>query len=95
MYKRQVLDCATSITQRGKIEYFERLGLPTPEGMVVGNDGLPKTDSAQILKDFNTGEAALAPLGGIGEELAGYKGYGLSLIHIFPTRARPFQLYGM
>ena len=75
-----VLDCATSITQRGKIEYFERLGLPTPEGMVVGNDGLPKTDSAQILKDFNTGEAALAPLGGIGEELAGYKGYGYAAV---------------
>ena len=75
-----VLDCATSITPRGKIEYFERLGLPTPEGMVVGNDGLPKTDSAQILKDFNTGEAALAPLGGIGEELAGYKGYGYAAV---------------
>ena len=75
-----VLDCATSITQRGKIEYFERLGLPTPEGMVVGNDGLPKTDSAQILKDFNTGEAALAPLGGIGEDLAGYKGYGYAAV---------------
>ena len=75
-----VLDCATSITQRGKIEYFERLGLPTPEGMGVGNDGLPKTDSAQILKDFNTGEAALAPLGGIGEELAGYKGYGYAAV---------------
>ena len=75
-----VLDCATSITQRGKIDYFERLGLPTPEGMVVGNDGLPKTDSAQILKDFNTGEAALAPLGGIGEDLAGYKGYGYAAV---------------
>ena len=75
-----VLDCATSITQRGKIEYFDRLGLPTPEGMVVGNDGKPKTDSAQILKDFNTGEAALAPLGGIGDELAGYKGYGYAAV---------------
>ena len=75
-----VLDCATSITQRGKIEYFERLGQPTPEGMVVGNDGKPKTDSAQILKDFNTGKAALAPLGGIGDELAGYKGYGYAAV---------------
>lgn len=75
-----VLDCATSITQRGKIEYYARLGQPTPEGMVVGNDGKAKTDSEQILKDFNTGEAALAPLGGIGEELAGYKGYGYAAV---------------
>ncbi|HEY8419344.1 MAG TPA: Ldh family oxidoreductase [Clostridia bacterium] len=74
------LDCATSITQRGKIEYFARMGLPTPEGMVIGSDGKPKTDSAQILKDLVTGEAALAPLGGIGEELAGYKGYGYATV---------------
>jgi len=75
-----VLDCATSITQRGKIEYFAKVGKDTPKGMVVGRDGLPKTDSNQILKDLVNGEAALAPLGGIGEELAGYKGYGYATI---------------
>jgi len=75
-----VLDCATSITQRGKLEYFARMGKDTPEGMVVGNDGLPQTDTQDILKKFGTGEAALAPLGGIGEELAGYKGYGYATV---------------
>ncbi|MBQ7642776.1 MAG: Ldh family oxidoreductase [Clostridia bacterium] len=75
-----ILDCATSITQRGKIEYFARLDKDTPVGMVVGNDGKPKTDSKQILKDLNTGDAALAPLGGIGEDLAGYKGYGYATV---------------
>jgi LDH2 family malate/lactate/ureidoglycolate dehydrogenase len=44
--------------------------------MVVGRDGKPHTDSVAILTELNTGEAALAPLGGIGEELGGYKGYG-------------------
>lgn len=75
-----VLDCATSITQRGKIEYFSRIGKSTPEGMVIGRDGKAKTDSDQILIDLNTGNAALAPLGGIGEELAGYKGYGYATV---------------
>lgn len=75
-----VLDCATSITQRGKIEYFAKIGKETPKGMVVGRDGQPKTDSKQILKDLVSGDAALAPLGGIGEELAGYKGYGYATI---------------
>ncbi len=75
-----VLDCATSITQRGKIEYFARTGKPTPAGMVIGRDGQAKTDSEQILKDLTKGEAALAPLGGIGEELAGYKGYGYATV---------------
>ncbi|MBE7719859.1 MAG: Ldh family oxidoreductase [Lacrimispora celerecrescens] len=75
-----VLDCATSITQRGKIEYYSRIGKSTPSGMVIGRDGQPQTDSAQILADLNTGKAALAPLGGIGEELAGYKGYGYATV---------------
>lgn len=75
-----VLDCATSITQRGKIEYYARINKDTPAGMVIGRDGKAKTDSVQILTDLNTGEAALAPLGGIGEELGGYKGYGYATV---------------
>lgn len=75
-----VLDCATSITQRGKLEYFSRIGKETPAGMVIGQDGAARTDTDQILKDLNTGAAALAPLGGIGEELAGYKGYGYATV---------------
>ncbi len=75
-----VLDCATSITQRGRIEYYARTGKDTPKGMVIGEDGAPLTDSKQILHDLTKGSAALAPLGGIGEELAGYKGYGYATV---------------
>ena len=75
-----VIDCATSITQRGKIELYERLGKNLPEGWVIGEDGQPKTDSHQVLIDLVKGTAALAPLGGIGEELAGYKGYGYATV---------------
>lgn len=70
------LDCATSISQRGKIEVYARTGKPLPEGWVIGNDGQSKTDSAEVLKMLTDGTAALLPLGGIGEELGGYKGYG-------------------
>lgn len=75
-----VLDCATSITQRGKIEYYARTGKDTPKGMVIGQDGSAMTDSNQILIDLTNGNAALAPLGGIGEDLAGYKGYGYATV---------------
>jgi LDH2 family malate/lactate/ureidoglycolate dehydrogenase len=75
-----ILDCATSISQRGKIEYYSRIGKDTPAGWVIGNDGEAKTDSNQILVELNTGEAALAPLGGIGEEMGGYKGYGYAAV---------------
>ncbi len=75
-----LLDCATSITQRGKIEYFAREGKETPAGMVVGHDGKAMTDSNQILEDLVKERAALAPLGGIGEDLGGYKGYGYATV---------------
>lgn len=75
-----VLDCATSITQRGKIEYYAKINQDTPEGMVIGRDGSAMTDSDQILVDLTTQKAALAPLGGIGETLAGYKGYGYATV---------------
>lgn len=75
-----VLDCATSIVQRGRIEYYAREGRPTPQGTVISENGEALTDSEQILKDLVAGTAALAPLGGIGEELAGYKGYGYAAV---------------
>jgi len=75
-----VLDCATSITQRGKIEFYDRAEKEIPPGWVIGQDGKARTDTHQILQDLKTGKAALAPLGGIGEETAGYKGYGYSAV---------------
>jgi LDH2 family malate/lactate/ureidoglycolate dehydrogenase len=75
-----VLDCATSIVQRGKIEYYAREGKPTPAGMVVSAEGEALTDSEEILKRLVDGTAALAPLGGIGDEMCGYKGYGYAAV---------------
>ena len=42
------LDCATSIVQNGKIEYYERSGKPTPAGLVITEDGGTMTDSGAI-----------------------------------------------
>ena len=79
-WRPSYVDCATSIVQRGKIEYYARIGKDTPAGQVIGRNGEALTDSVEILDDLNTGKAALAPLGGIGEDLAGYKGYGYATV---------------
>lgn len=71
-----VIDAATSVSQRGKIEVYGRAGKEIPPGWVIGEDGKTRTDTASILKDLTRGTAALLPLGGIGTDGAGYKGYG-------------------
>ena len=75
------LDCATSIVQRGKIEYYARIGKDTPAGMVVTHDNSTVKDSNEILKMLVKGSAALAPLGGgPSDDMAGYKGYGYATV---------------
>lgn len=73
-------DCATSTIQNGKIEYYQRSGKDTPSGLVVTKDGGTLTDSGDILKAVRSGNCALLPLGGLGEETGGYKGYGFTTI---------------
>ncbi len=75
-----LLDCATSITQRGKVELYAREGKDLPAGWVIDNNGKSKTNSSEVLKDLIAGHAALTPLGGIGEETGGYKGYGYATV---------------
>ena len=75
-----VIDCASSITQNGKIEYYERIGEDVHPGTVIANDGTPvEGDAGVALKKIRSGEAALTTLGGIGEALGGYKGFGYAL----------------
>ena len=75
-----LLDCATSITQRGKVELYAREGKNLPKGWVIDKNGESKTNSAEVLKDLISGNAALTPLGGVGEETGGYKGYGYATV---------------
>lgn len=70
-----VADHATSITQRGKVETYARLGKPLLEGWVIDETGSAATDSKKVLLDLMKDKAALTPIGGIGEEMGGHKGY--------------------
>ena len=76
-----LIDCATSITQNGKIEYYERIGENVHPGTIIDIDGNPVSGDAGVaLKKIRSGTAALTTLGGIGEALGGYKGYGYAMV---------------
>ncbi|MBT3181470.1 MAG: Ldh family oxidoreductase [Deltaproteobacteria bacterium] len=75
-----VIDCATSISQRGKIELYDRAEKDTPEGVAIDDKGNPHTDTKKLLKDLVSGGAALLPMGGATEELGSHKGYGWSVM---------------
>ena len=76
-----VIDCATSIVQRGKVEVLARTDASVPAGMAVAFDGSQPTNANEILKMLVDGTCALAPLGGgPGDEMCGYKGYGYATV---------------
>jgi len=76
-----LIDCASSITQNGKVEYYERINEEVHPGTIIGLDGEPiEGDAGEALKKIRNGTAALTTLGGIGEALGGYKGYGYAMV---------------
>ena len=88
-------DCATSITQNGKVEYYERIGEEIHPGTVIDIDGNPvEGDAGVALKKIRQGTAALTTLGGIGEALGGYKGYGFAMFVEFLSSILQDGAYG-
>jgi LDH2 family malate/lactate/ureidoglycolate dehydrogenase len=76
-----VLDMATTVVTRGKIEVYERLAQPLPLGWAVDKTGQPATDAHRILDDmFHRVGGGIMPLGGAGELHGGHKGYGLAVL---------------
>jgi len=90
-----IFDCATSITQNGKVEYYERIGEDVHPGTIIDEDGKTvEGDAGVALKKIRNGTAALTTLGGIGEALGGYKGYGFAMIVEILSAALQDGMYG-
>ena len=75
-----LLDCATSIIQRGTVEVCAKQKQPLQPGWVIAQDGRSQTEPQAVLAELIAGTAALLPLGGAGEDYAGYKGYGYATV---------------
>lgn len=76
-----VLDMATSTVPRGKVEVYNRQNKPMPLGWATDETGTPTENARRVLDNFIAhAGGGLLPLGGAGEEMRGYKGYGLALL---------------
>jgi len=76
-----VLDMATSVVPRGKLEVYDRLEKDLPMGWATDESGIATQNPGQVLRNFMShAGGGLLPLGGEGELYGGHKGYGLSLM---------------
>ena len=76
-----VMDMATSTVPRGKLEVYHRQEKALPTGWATDERGGPTADASRVLDNFvKRAGGGLLPLGGAGEELSGYKGYGMGLM---------------
>ncbi len=76
-----LIDMATSVVPRGKIEVYNRLGKELPPGWAVDENGNTAHEPERVLQNLKERRGGgLLPLGGEGELMGGHKGYGLMLL---------------
>jgi len=74
-------DAATSVVTRGKLEVYNKLDKPLPDGWALNKDGHPSTDAPDILSNISEHKGGgIMPLGGSTETLGSHKGYGYGMI---------------
>lgn len=82
-----LLDFATSVVPRGKLEVYIKQEKPMPLGWAVNQEGVVSEDPKEVNECFNKKTCGgILPLGGAGETFGGHKGYGLALaVEIFTS----------
>ncbi len=76
-----LLDMATSVVPRGKLEVYDRNRKQMPAGWAVDEHGYDSKNPGLVLANLvKRAGGGILPLGGRGEEFSGHKGYGLALM---------------
>ncbi|NLI08866.1 MAG: Ldh family oxidoreductase [Thermotogaceae bacterium] len=78
--KNFLLDMATSVVPRGKLEVYDRLSKKMPDGWAVDENGNSTNNPTVTLEALLNKLGGILPLGGLGEMFGGHKGFGLSLL---------------
>ena len=74
-------DSSTTVVIRGKLELYNKLGKPLPEGWAMDAKGHGSSDAADVLKNIIAGSGGgILPLGGEFEQSGSHKGYGYGMV---------------
>ncbi len=74
-------DASTTVVTRGKLEMYNKMSKPLPDGWALDKDGHPSTDAADVLKNIVAKNGGgIMPLGGSTEQLGSHKGYGWGMV---------------
>ncbi len=74
-------DAATCVVTRGKLEMYNKMDKPLPEGWALDKNGHDSTDASDVLKNIVAKNGGgIVPLGGSGEQLGSHKGYGWGMV---------------
>ena len=74
-------DASTTVVTLGKVEVYDKRGVPMPDGWTIDSEGQPCHDATRANAGILSGEmGGILPLGGLGEALGGHKGYGLGVM---------------
>ena len=73
-------DASTTVVTRGKLEIYNKLSKPLPEGWALDASGKPSSDAEDVLKNIVAKNGGgIMPLGGSTEQLGSHKGYGYGM----------------
>ena len=74
-------DASTSVVTRGKLEVYNKLSKPLPDGWALDENGHPCSDADRVLKNIVGKQGGgIMPLGGDTEQFGGHKGYGYAMM---------------
>ena len=74
-------DASTTVVTRGKLEIYNKLEKPLPEGWALNSSGKGSSDAADVLKNIvSKAGGGIMPLGGEFEQSGSHKGYGYGML---------------
>ncbi|MBQ7108955.1 MAG: Ldh family oxidoreductase [Clostridia bacterium] len=74
-------DASTTVVTRGKLEIYNKLQKPLPQGWALDKNGKGTSDAGDVLKNIVAkAGGGIMPLGGEFEQSGGHKGYGYGML---------------